>query len=703
MTWVLDLVRMFLSILDRMVYGLIQVFYTAFSDIARTRVLTDTTLKEFANRIYVFLALIMLFKLAFSIITYIVNPDNFTNNEKGIGKLIQNIIITLVLIVLTPKIFDQAYNLQRIVLKENIFGRVILGTDSGGGDIMEDASVHKKMSFTVLNAFLKPNITIPELGEGDNGIPTCKANGNIFSLPTRTDTPQLDYGTDPFSTCFNGLTDQTATVNGKTVGLGEAYTYAYRNSEYQLLINLITAKYKVNKDMYLFDYTYLISTIAGGFIAWIFLIFCFDIAVRSVKLSFLQLIAPIPIISYIDPKSSKSGMFQKWTKTCLSTYADLFIRLLAIYFAVYIIKIISDSNQIFYVYGKGQPGAIITVFIIVGALMFAKQVPKLIEDITGIKLSGKFELNPLKKFEENALGGKRLTSAMSGFVTGAIGGAAAGHGIGRLGRFISGGLGGVGRGFVGGQGIRNTRDNLVSRRHAMAIARANGSNFGGRMQERFSHAFGVDTELDHLKMQEDALTRQEAEIDDRQAIGRQTISNNSKITDSINKQEERAKTKIIEGAAGAISENYFKREEQVKALQTEMENAQRSGNTADVTRLQDAIARAKTSNAKWLEDVAINDYIDGVVTGTYSDSAMQNMIESYNQLCVTYGQAVEANAAARHGQMGRLKGENGAIERTFMADDLAKEQIAEEKRALKEHQRRAQANVDAVRAQRTNK
>lgn len=457
MTWVLDLVRVLLSVFDRMVYGLIEVFYTAFSLIAKTRVLRGSTLEEFSQRVYVFLALIMLFKVSFSVITYIINPDNFMNNEKGIGKLIQNIIIALVLIVVTPLIFDQAYNLQRIVLKENIFGKIILG--SNGGNVMDDESVHKAMSFTVLNAFLKPNEEIQTLKTSDDGIPTC----NKHKLPVGGESmSEDDYKNDAFAKCFSGLTEQLATVNGQKVGLGEAYVYAYRNNEYQLLIDLITAKWIGDKDVYLLDYTYLISTIAGGFIAWIFLIFCFDIAVRSVKLGFLQLIAPVPIISYVDPKSSKSGMFQKWTKTCLSTYADLFIRLIAIYFAVYIIKIISDSNQVYYAYGEGEPNAIIHVFIIVGALMFAKQVPKLLEDITGIKLSGDFTLNPLKK-----IGQSPFAAAAVGAVGAGLGGMAAnvyngikeGRGVRRtIGSAIGGATSGMFRGAragLSGQGKDN--------------------------------------------------------------------------------------------------------------------------------------------------------------------------------------------------------------------------------------------------------
>ena len=707
MTWLLDLVRGLLSVFDRIVYGLIEVFYTTFSLIAKTRVLSDPTLKDFSKRIYIFLALIMLFKISFSIITYIINPDNFTNNEKGIGKIIQNVIIVFVLIVVTPMLFEQAYNLQRIILKENIFARVILGAN--GSNIMDDETVHKSMSFTVLNAFLKPNEDVDKLGFSDDGIPTCGGNKLPISGGSMS---EEDYKNNLFIKCFDSLTDQLAWVNGKKVGLGEAYVYAYRNNEYQLLIDLITSKWVSQKDVYLFDYTYLISTIAGGFIAWIFLLFCFDIAVRSVKLTFLQLIAPIPIVSYIDPKSSKNGIFKKWYGECLKTYADLFIRLVAIYFAVYIIKIISTSGQMYYAYGDGKPNAMIHVFIIIGALMFAKQVPKLISDITGLNLSGKFELNPLKKFEDNALGGKRITSAIAGFATGGVAGAVAGHGIGKVGRFISGGLGGAGRGFVGGQGIRATRDNLTRRRHAIEMANANGSTFGGRMRLRAENAIGLDNESDRIHAREEELSRLETEnadqlnaIETRQATLRQNADHYKQVTGKVKTMEDRMKSQIESGAAGDISQNYFVKKQEIDNAEQLMQTAIKDGTLwgASLDAENERIANMKMDLSNWMEHDAMDEYFAAVQGGTLNDAALSSAYDDYQALCAQYGETARTTATDMHSHAGALKGRIGDIERGFYADNERKEelnetqrQIREQRRVLKEQQRVAQANMDAI-------
>ena len=161
------------------------------------------------------------------------------------------------------------------------------------------------------------------------------------------------------------------------------------------------------------SYQPLISTLAGGFICWILVMFCFDVAVRSVKLGFLRMIAPIPIISRIDPKKGMDT-FNKWVKSCTSTYLDLFIRLLAIYFAVFVISLVGDMN--FVDASTGLPAdvnAFVKIFIIMGALLFAKQLPQLIEELTGMKMSGKFTLDPRKKLGEVPLVGGAAAAGLT--------------------------------------------------------------------------------------------------------------------------------------------------------------------------------------------------------------------------------------------------------------------------------------------------
>ena len=157
----------------------------------------------------------------------------------------------------------------------------------------------------------------------------------------------------------------------------------------------------IDSDKY--SYSYLISTIAGGYVAWMLLTFCFDLAVRSVKLSFLQLIAPVPILANID--ESKQNVFKNWVKECTSCFLSIFIRLITIYFIIFVISELVRNNGFGYyvfdaqtqefVYKSGFSNWLLSAFVIIGLLMFAKQVPQLIESIFGIKSEKSFSANGL--------------------------------------------------------------------------------------------------------------------------------------------------------------------------------------------------------------------------------------------------------------------------------------------------------------------
>ena len=145
-------------------------------------------------------------------------------------------------------------------------------------------------------------------------------------------------------------------------------------------------------------------------------------AVRSVKLGFLQLIAPIPILSNAIPGPKGKEMFKKWYTNCISTYLGLFLKLIVFYFAVYLIGLVGASG--FYsASGMSQstsPNILGKIFVILGVLMFVNQLPQLISDITGAKMDGDFTLNPMKK-----IGQSTFASAAVGGAAGLLGGAAA--------------------------------------------------------------------------------------------------------------------------------------------------------------------------------------------------------------------------------------------------------------------------------------
>lgn len=418
-------------LIDTVVYWAVNVLYQLFIMISEAGIFTPENIRTFGSRIYVLLGVFMLFKVSFSFINYILNPDTFSDKSKGVNKLLMNFFVVLIGIVAVPYIFQAAYSLQAIVLRDNVIGSLVMGMNAevmnnNNYDYIEQGG--KLMSYTTLSAFIRlnPDVVGPE----------CAANP-VLALTEEIDNKQVpiyENGvrkaelnpacTNPSDDYPSAQAAMEVAVNKKnSSNVGELLVNAYSHNDTTYLLGTNAVNLTVDVDgeeMFIFDYSFILSTIAGGFLAWILLIFCIDIATRSVKLGFLQLIAPIPIISYIDPKNGKDGIFKKWTKECTSTYLSLFVRLLAIYFVLFIITLIINGGIVNIATGTPINNFLVKVFIIFGALMFAKDLPKLISDITGVKLDGGFTLNPLKK-----LGSSPYAAGAMGLVGGALGGFAA--------------------------------------------------------------------------------------------------------------------------------------------------------------------------------------------------------------------------------------------------------------------------------------
>ena len=473
--WFDKLIATFFFNIDQVVYNFIIKVYDLLMSIARTSILTQGDIADMTGRIYRLLTLFMIFKVTLSLITYTVSPDNFSDKSKGVGKLAQHIVISLCVLILTPYIFNYAYKLQTMILESNALAVLIFDTDKETGGLANENVLNtagENMAYTTINAFFVPNSSI-------DGLYNCANLMNVEVDPSTGDDITV---ANPNCTGLNNadLTPATGTSDGKTMQyyatntsnkgsfdetMLKNYVAGLNNKSLGLLFrqDLATATVTVNsEETFIMDYSYILSTVTGVLILVLLINFCIDIALRSVKLAFLQIIAPIPIITYVDPKSGKDGMFMKWAKMCGSTFVSLFIRLLAIYFAVYLISRI--GNMVDIINGTTVTNNFIKIFIIIGALMFAKQLPEILKGL-GINLEGggKFTLNPLRKIEKGALGGgllKKPNDALAKFGKGLA--MAPFSGIGTLGKKTIGGIDAArsGKGFK--QGWNRTHGKLYN-------------------------------------------------------------------------------------------------------------------------------------------------------------------------------------------------------------------------------------------------
>lgn len=539
--WFFKIMRRFFISIDSVLFNFIGDLYDTLLTISRTSILSQGEIAELAKRIELLLGIFMLFKLTFSLITYIVNPEDFTDKSKGFGKLIQGSVISLVMLVLVPYIFQMAYNLQAKVLEGNILAKIILAEDEESDD--EDSYLNnagEDMAFTVMLPFFQPNVGI--------------ANSSVqVDLSECVNLYQGSGENKKFNeSCKQALAD----ANMNQVNLNN-YANGIELRSLGLTFRTNTALDTVGEkddEVFLINYMAPLSTVAAVIVCLLLITFCMDIGVRSVKLAFLQLVYPIPVISYMDPKGGKDGLFKKWYQMCLTTYLSLFVRLLALYFGIYIISKVSDLGLYDVINGSEVTGLWINLFVIIGVLMFVKQLPKILQNL-GIKIDGDgtFQLNPLKKFEKDAIGGKRILGASTGLAAAGLAGAAAfgtnaltgaqrfknAEGakgkalaaLGGLGSMIAGGVSATSRGLVGvaknekfGKNFSNSYGGAMTARTNRADRRDLGVSAFDVWGENLKRNMHIDneaqkfeSELKHLdeyvSAGKEAKTRAEGEVD----------------------------------------------------------------------------------------------------------------------------------------------------------------------------------------------
>ena len=389
------LLRMIFAALDIPAYWLLGVAYKLFFNVASADLFSNDTIMKFYGRVQVILGVFMMFQLSLTILKGIADPDSFVG-EKGTGKaLITKIITALVMLTVlmpisipSPKneyeiqinnnglLFGTLYSLQHRILSNNTLGRLILGTTgttntykastSNDDDLAKSSRI---FTSTILKGFYRINL-VPE-EERDNKYITenkdpAAYNENRVCKDISDDALEKYTRLDGDSFEIINLVYETCTV------------------DFNIMNYIPGLSSFMGSKKYAFTQIPIVPCIVAIVFVFILLSFTVDVAVRAVKLAVLRLIAPIPIISYMDPKGSKDGAFNQWVKTLTSTYLDLFIRLAVIYFVIFIIQdtmvkgIVMDA-------GSGIYAILTYIAIYIGLFIFAKQAPKFFRQVLGMK------------------------------------------------------------------------------------------------------------------------------------------------------------------------------------------------------------------------------------------------------------------------------------------------------------------------------
>lgn len=525
-------IKQFIFSIDIIIYEFIGNIYDFLLDLAQIRLFGSGEIKEFATNIYVLLGIIMLFKITVILMGIIVSPTRAFHEKEGYAApMASKIVITLVILIAAPSLFDFAYEIQNAVLREGVITKLFSGI-SRLSFVNDEEEVADAFDCSYLKFSADP--TPQEIQEGDIWFVTSQTftlsestkhiNKINYRLGTKkgfktyskeikkiilpddyryselkcpayayvshgrlVDTYLGDYSkwvdwhplvaiinqeqfyvlltdnyyreADPdiaFSFYKRSLlkprviykssgkllsmsilrnflvvSDNDTDFNKKVIDLDFVGLESYVNNKFE----------KKATDI---RYYLLISTITGLAVMALLLSSCFDIALRTVKLGFLQLTAPLPIITYMEKRKGSHTPFDRWLGVYLKTYFDIFIRVAALSFISYVLGLLLQGNLLNDAIKTADGGTIyneqlvteslwlLKLFIIFGLLLFAKQAPGMIASIFGVDMSdagNMFEFNPFKKAQEVPGVGTSMALA-GGAVGGFAGGMATGKGFG---------------------------------------------------------------------------------------------------------------------------------------------------------------------------------------------------------------------------------------------------------------------------------
>ena len=334
--------------IDNLIYSLIAFSYQLFKIITKASLYNseNANITTMVNRISVILGIGMLFILAYNIILNIMNPDKISaGGDKSMQGILKNAVIAIVMLTAYSMVFTYMTKIQNHIIDDQVIENIILGTGNGSSELRED-SMGSKVAVQIFTAFFYP----------------INDNGDYVDC-------WKDSSLDVCEAYKTGVTNaQTGTISDLA-----------KNS---------TLFDSLKKDTPHINYLYIISSISGVVALLMFVSYVFDIGIRVAKMAFLQIIAPIPIMAYIVKPSG--GVFSKWLDNLIKTYLSLFMRLITIYFAMFLINILATSvgNNTGGVFGnsEGVTGFVkllANVVLIIGVLLFAKDAPKLLENLLG--------------------------------------------------------------------------------------------------------------------------------------------------------------------------------------------------------------------------------------------------------------------------------------------------------------------------------
>ena len=371
--------------IDSIAFSLVDNIYDLIYAFASATFFEESMILTIMNNTYIAISIFALFRIALILVNAMINPDKLSDKENGIGSVLRNLVVMFVLLIFTPLLFREANYIQSKVVEGNYIQKIFLPNNA------QSEKPGTEMKKIAMGALIHP----------DDAFATYDSTTGLYT-PKDTCTGK----------CETAVSDYNTMIQSDAKGMFSVFTKHIGRTE------------KVDEDgdgeketVYVYTYMFVVTLIVGCFITYILFTFGLDIAIRAVELAVLQMIAPLFIVTYIDPKSAKTGPFHNWLKTVGKTYASLFIKLAILSLMIMFISLIDQIKV------SDNVGLIGKLVILLAILIFAKKAPKWIGDMIGVdgETSGLGGLG--KKIGSAALVGGALTKtghAAAGAVAGGV-------------------------------------------------------------------------------------------------------------------------------------------------------------------------------------------------------------------------------------------------------------------------------------------
>lgn len=352
-------------------YDLVASLIALIFAIASTDIFKEEMIKEITSRVYIVLAVFMLFRITISCIQFLISPDKMDDKEAGFGAIVKRTAISVALLALVPTIFAFAKTAQNYIISE--IPTIILGKNSTGDYDLSKFKGQEGLAYEIgYNTFV--SFLEYKSGEGCN-------DGSVAGLNGVTREQAQNSGANVI------ITDLESAHEWRFYLAGEKSASKEDNQKCKM-----PDKKGALKGTSKFKFNTILALLGGLFLVYCLVCMVIDVGIRCLKWAVLQIVAPIPIATYIDPKTSKKS-FDAWKKNCFDVYCSLFINLIIIYLILWVFqKALLNSTFFESDPEMGAYGVLVKVTLIIALFFFAKQAPKFLCDILGIKEgSGSFK------------------------------------------------------------------------------------------------------------------------------------------------------------------------------------------------------------------------------------------------------------------------------------------------------------------------